>query len=202
MCDTGISLANCSDVTVNNNSVHDNTGYGINLDVMGPYINDPPYNIDRATNPRMYLVNDAFQQPLQRIQRMTITGNVIQNNGQGHHNTAAIRGHNLTDCVIESNVISDTQVQPTQTSPYYTEYAPVNFAAWAGGVHYVPGPQGTRSSLVTVSGVNYQCILAHTSSVNNEPGQGTTGRLIGFCPECSPGKTDPQSGDKSRTTRR
>ena len=69
VCDTGISLANCSDVTVNNNSVHDNTGYGINLDVMGPYINDPPYNIDRATNPRMYLVNDAFQQPLQRIQR-------------------------------------------------------------------------------------------------------------------------------------
>ena len=121
MCDTGISLANCSDVTVNNNSVHDNTGYGTTW-CYGPVLQRSSYDIDRATNPRMYLVNDAFQQPLQRIQRVTITGNVIQNNGQGHHNTAAIRGHNLTDCVIESNVISDTQVQPTQTSPYDTEY--------------------------------------------------------------------------------
>jgi parallel beta-helix repeat protein len=170
LCTEGIALVNSTDCLIQGNTIYQNSVRGINCDVSGKYVVDPPALVARDTNGALYRIVDTSLAAFMTPSRVSIIGNrILDNTSDG------IWIKNGQYWLIMGNDFQNTASPGVQTQPIYTKYATApTFPAWASGTVYATG------ALVSDGGVYYQALSGHTAASANEPGAGSVAILSGF----------------------
>ena len=163
LCSEGIALVNSSDCLIQGNSIYQNSVRGINCDVSGLYVVNPPPGVARDTNGALYRIVDTALAAFATPSRVSIIGNrILDNTSDG------IWIKNGQYWLIMGNAFQNTASPGVQTQPIYTKLATAaSFPAWSSGTVYATG------ALVSDGGVYYQALSSHTAAGANEPGAGS-----------------------------
>ena len=169
LCSEGIALVNSSDCLIQGNSIYQNSVRGINCDVSGLYVVNPPPGVARDTNGALYRIVDTALAAFATPSRVSIIGNrILDNTSDG------IWIKNGQYWLIMGNAFQNTASPGVQTQPIYTKLATAaTFPAWSSGTVYAAG------ALVSDGGVYYQALSSHTAAGANEPGAGSVAILSG-----------------------
>ena len=164
LCTEGIALVNSTDCLIQGNTIYQNSVRGINCDVSGNYVVNPPAGVARDTNGALYRIVDTALAAFMTPSRVSIIGNhILDNTSNG------IWIKNGQYWLIMGNAFQNTASPGVQTLPIYTKYAPVaTFPAWVSGTAYTTG------SLVSDGGSYYQSLASHTATAGDEPGVGAS----------------------------
>jgi parallel beta-helix repeat protein len=164
LCTEGIALVNSTDCLIQGNMIYQNSVRGINCDVSGNYVVNPPPGVARDTNGALYRIVDTALAAFMTPSRVCIIGNhILDNTSDG------IWIKNGQSWLIMGNTFQNTAFPGVQTRPIYTKYAPVaTFPAWVSGTAYTTG------SLVSDGGSYYQSLGNHTAASGDEPGVGAS----------------------------
>ena len=169
LCSEGIALVNSSDCLIQGNTIYQNSVRGINCDVSGIYVVNPPPGVARDTNGALYRIVDTALAAFATPSRVSIIGNrILDNTSDG------IWIKNGQYWLIMGNAFQNTASPGVQTQPIYTKLATAaTFPAWSSGTVYATG------ALVSDGGVYYQALSSHTAAGGNEPGADSVAILSG-----------------------
>ena len=164
LCTEGIALVNSTDCLIQGNTIYQNSVRGINCDVSGNYVVNPPAGVARDTNGALYRIVDTALAAFVTPSRVSIIGNhILDNTSDG------IWIKNGQNWLIMGNAFQNTISPGVQTLPIYTKYATAaTFPAWVSGTDY------TVRALVSDGGTYYQSLAHHTATAGDEPGVGAS----------------------------
>lgn len=162
MCQVGVYIANSNDCLIQGNSIYQNTTRGINCDITGNYVVNPPAGVARDTNAALYRIVDTALVAFITPTRVSILDNHILDN-----TSYGLWIKNGQRWLIMGNVFENTISPGVQLNPVFTTVpSAATFPAWVNGTAYVIG------SLVSDGGTYYQSLANHTALSTDEPGVG------------------------------